>query len=105
MISGLILLALIVGLAYFFGYKTNSNDKPSDSTALSVPASASLPPINKCELKEGWYFGALKDKKPGTPDDWFHVGEGGRSAKWRAPHEPRDLTAEEAAECEKATNR
>ncbi len=84
---------------------TPSNSTPiaSSTTVLdsSTPISETGPSINKCELKQGWYYGSLNQKKPGTPSDWTHEGEGLRSAQWRAQHEPRVLTAEEEAECDK----
>ena len=105
MLTGLIILAVIIGIAYFLNNQSKAKKYDSDALAISTSALETLTPINNCELKEGWYFGSINAKKPGTPDDWYHENEGSRSAKWRAPHEPRGITAEEAAECENPTAR
>ncbi len=49
------------------------------------------PPITQEELTNGWYYGELNQKKPGTPDNWLHKNEGTRSAMWFDP----DLLARE----------
>jgi hypothetical protein len=92
-------LIVIVVVVYFFRHSPNSPQYQADAEAISTPASLTQTPINKCEVKQGWYYGSINDKKPGTPNDWFHQNEGSRSAKWRATHEPRGITAEEEAEC------
>lgn len=43
--------------------------------------------ITEQELTQGWYWGSLDQKKPGTPDNWIHSDEGTRSAKWYKPED------------------
>lgn len=50
-----------------------------------------LPAITEAELAQGWYFGELDQKKPGTPGDWVHSGAGTRSAKWSDPTPPEPV--------------
>jgi len=37
------------------------------------------------EMNLGFYYGSLRNKKYGTPDDWVHVGEGTSNALWLDP--------------------
>lgn len=34
------------------------------------------------DFEQGWYFGNSDERKIGTPDNWVHIGEGTRDAKW-----------------------
>jgi hypothetical protein len=47
-----------------------------------IPFSETSPEITTDELKEGWYYGGLNQKKKGTPDSWSHGNEDTRSAMW-----------------------
>ena len=51
------------------------------------PYSGNAPAITEKELECGSYYGGYNQKKPGTPDDWIHSGEGTRSALWHASGE------------------
>ena len=55
------------------------------SACKEIPPSETAPEITGQELEQGWYWGQLDQKKPGTPDDWLHFQEGSRSAGWFAP--------------------
>lgn len=50
-----------------------------------IPFSDKAPKITESDLNAGWYYGQLDQKKPGTPEIWFHAGEGMRSAMWYDP--------------------
>lgn len=87
--------ALIVLL--FLGYSVYKNTKFYSSTTSSYVSDEEtyssstteldevVPPITEWELDQGWYWGSLSQKKPGTPDDWVHFGEETRSARWHRP--------------------
>lgn len=68
-----------------------SKDKNSQSLpeckllCKNIPFSENAPPITEQEINQGWYYGQLDQKKPGTPETWIHKGEGTRSAMWFAP--------------------
>jgi len=81
--------------------ETPSNTTSTSVTATPTPTNEARLAINKCDLKQGWYYGSISQKKPGTPNDWRHEGEGLRSARWVAPYESQVPTAEEEAECDK----
>lgn len=77
------ILLLVIGGVWFV---TQSNitifTTNQDNQAENIPA------ITEAELAQGWYFGEKDQKKPGTPDDWVHTGEGTRNAKWSDPTPP-----------------
>jgi putative hemolysin len=41
--------------------------------------------VNFQEFSQGWYWGDVDQKKPGTPDDWVLSGSGTRSSYWHKP--------------------
>jgi len=82
---GIILIILIVivigGIYYKYVY----------------PYSGNAPEITQEELECGTYYGQYNQKKPGTPDNWVHDGEGTMSATWHAPsntNSPMDCNEE-----------
>jgi hypothetical protein len=44
-----------------------------------------IPSFTDSDLNQGWYYGSINQKKPGTPENWLHSAEGTRSAKWFNP--------------------
>jgi len=77
----LLILSLISG-CYLPQYTT---DCPT--VCKDIPFSKVATEITQAELEQGWYYGTLRQKKPGTPDNWIHSGEGYKSASWFAPSE------------------
>lgn len=53
-----------------------------DPNHISDIVCQTCPAITQEELDTGWYYGQLGQKKPGTPDNWLHKGEGTKSAMW-----------------------
>ena len=42
--------------------------------------------FNSRDLRQGWYWGSIDQKKPGTPDNWIFSGNGSRSDCWHEPN-------------------
>ncbi|MBN1386041.1 hypothetical protein JW968_03635 [Candidatus Woesearchaeota archaeon] len=78
-IVSLLLLALMAGCT-----------KDCQQVCSEIGPSDSAPEITSQELQQGWYYGALDQKKPGTPDTWVHVGDGTRSAMWASASDQCD---------------
>ncbi len=61
----------------------NAKCDPATETAYNCTQDCGeISAISRHDLEVGWYYGSLKQKKPGMPDDWIHDGEGTRSACW-----------------------
>lgn len=45
-----------------------------------------IPAITQQELKDGWYYGSIDQKKPGTPTNWTNIDSNSRNARWVAPN-------------------
>jgi len=58
----------------------------SDSTPASSIVCETCPAITQEELDNGWYYGQLNQKRPGTPHTWLHKDEGSKSAMWFDPN-------------------
>ena len=92
--------ASIVTCMGIIGYYRFLRDDSSDDSFCEE-----CPPITQEELADGWYWGFIDQKKPGTPETWVHVGGDSLSARWVDPNHLSDslnescpaITAEELA--------
>jgi hypothetical protein len=58
-----------------------------------------IPAFSVADAAQGWYYGSLDQKKPGTPETWEHKLEGTRSAQWFDPFHGEDSICPEGSEC------
>ncbi len=59
-----------------------SNQQPGATDNVAQPSPSQF---SDADAQTGWYYGQLKDKRPGTPDRWQHQLEGTRGARWYDP--------------------
>lgn len=71
-----VLLIILITGGYFFIKRINP---PTPTISNTVDSNA--PYISEADLLNGWYWGDINQKKPGTPDDWVYT-EAGRSSSW-----------------------
>jgi len=74
-----LILAILVTV-YFIQKSATEYEITTTTTTIST-----VPSFTDYDLEQGWYYGKINQKKPGTPEHWLHVGEGTRSAKWFNP--------------------
>lgn len=82
-----LIVALLLGIGGYFAYREFATPtyqiKPSNIISPS-PTSDAIPAVTSQERTRGWYWGAIDQKKPGTPLDWVYQ-EAGRSSCWHKP--------------------
>ncbi len=52
------------------------------TAAQKTTENADIPQILESEKEQGWYWGAIDQKKPGTPPEWIFSGSGSKSDCW-----------------------
>ncbi|PIS17913.1 hypothetical protein COT54_02200 [Candidatus Collierbacteria bacterium CG09_land_8_20_14_0_10_46_12] len=52
--------------------------KPQSTSEINIPQ------ISQQDLQQGWYWGDVDQKKPGTPSDWRY-SDLGKSSCWHKP--------------------
>jgi len=77
----MILVVSIIVCAGIISYYRNVSENLNDDSFCQ-----DCPEISQEELAAGWYWGFIDQKKPGTPDNWLHRGEGTKSAMWFDPN-------------------
>jgi len=67
------------------GSELNADYKKADDRLAEISKQLSQPNILKDDILRGWYLGAKKDRRFGTPDTWIFI-EDGENSKWISPN-------------------
>jgi hypothetical protein len=67
-------------------------NKKSSTTIVDSTSTSTQKIITEQDLKNGWYYGNLDQMKVGTPVNWIHIGDGTKSAMWKAPVMTQQIT-------------
>jgi len=81
----LILGLLIIIIISIFITNVDWTIPPSTTTTIPTTTVPTLPSFTDYDLEQGWYYGDINQRKPGTPKHWLHSAEGTRSARWFNP--------------------
>lgn len=92
LLSTLLIISYLI--ASFFAWKTQKLVKQLQGIMneelvkqTPVPTATPNPTISLTpeDLKRGWYWGSVDQRKKDTPEDWIHT-EAGRSSAWHNPN-------------------